>query len=378
LSDKPFTQIITPLSATADPQPPAIDPPFSADRARSVALPDLQNELAAARPGDVLVVNRPTVPLRTAPVVLPGGFDGDEPDRIEGIELRGSGAPGNPVWVAAEDPDSLDLAGVNILVSGAYVNLWGLRSEDATLAATGAGVRILRHTFGPTPGDGAAIMLSSPECEVGYCLIHDVRKWGIRCRTPDAARVRIHHCFFRDAQGKQGDNGHEMVQLGLTRGVALTDMHMTLEDTLFQDCAVDLECVSLKSWGNIVRRNTLIRSSSISNRHGRHNRIVGNTLVDSRILLLGGPGVCAWNQGIGKATIEPVWGTIKQADSDKGVEGYPACADWNVANNDGLKIKERNPGDNRKIKPTYTIHGDSGPKVQAKRLMPADVGPGAK
>ena len=98
--------------------------------------------------------------------------------------------------------------------------------------------------------------------------VHRPERQG-RCRS---AQPHVHHNYFADFVGTAGDNAHEALQIGQIGQDALLRIGAIIEDNLFVDVSIDSETISVKSSGNIIRRNTFLDCRSRpTNRFGNDN-----------------------------------------------------------------------------------------------------------
>ncbi len=99
-----------------------------------------------------------------------------------------------------------------------------------------------------------------------------------------AQGVYVARNHFRD-HTFPGDNGGEPIRLGVSPR-ALSHAGAVIELNLFERANGDPEAISVKSSGNVIRRNTIRDSTGgIVLRHGNNNRVEGN------YLLAGGNGI---------------------------------------------------------------------------------------
>ena len=229
--------------------------------------------LRTAKPGEVLVI-------------APGVY------RDLVLSLGAQGQPDRPIIIRPESPGSVVFTGSSsVELRGVGVTLNGLRFEECT-----ASPLLLRDTR---------------SCRVMNCSF-------IRCNPPDnrrthwlrvvggaAADNRVDHCRF---EGKTADgvmlvvdgsdgkmptqtridsnhfalvvravrNGMETIRLG-TSSYGQSDAFSVVEGNLFERCSGDAEIISVKSSGNIIRRNTFRGcEGGVVLRHGYRSRVESN------------------------------------------------------------------------------------------------------
>lgn len=358
--------------AAAIPEPPPPPPPPR-------VLPG--GAAATVTVGSIADANRARAgePPTTAVLLAPGDYTGQGELLVQAGEVRSATPLGAQIGLASVGSHG-SLA--DVVVRGGTVRLGGVapRLWGSVLAGQPAGAI-------------AVIAAAGSGAEVGCCRLEDNAGRGVQVSgdpAPGAAMrgAWVHHNHFRRWLGEQGANTHECVQLGRTYADAATDLGAVLELNLFEGIRVDREVVSIKAHGCLVRGNTLLDcAGGISNRFsvtpataggGRLTSIVGNWLTGpgSLIILLDLGALCAWNVGEGGAAIEAMYGTVA-AGAATGNPHYPACGGWLIASNAGLPVVRRNFSPPRPVAPSWAEAGDPGPDPGARRLSPAEVGPGA-
>ncbi|MCC2686031.1 MAG: hypothetical protein K0R75_2930, partial [Paenibacillaceae bacterium] len=90
--------------------------------------------------------------------------------------------------------------------------------------------------------------------------------------------AQIDHNFFGNVP-VFGDNSAETLRIG-TSTYSLSDSSSIVEHNLFYECDGEAEIISVKSGGNKIRYNTILRSKgAITLRHGNGNEVYGNIIV---------------------------------------------------------------------------------------------------
>ena len=246
-------------------------------------------------------VTTPDELLQSIEKVSPGDTvllgDGDWNDVI--IRVTRGGTPEQPVTIAAKTPGKAVLRGSSrVLLDAKHVVVRGLRFAGESKRE--GGVR------------GAAVEFTerSGHCRLTQCAIDGynvaggardnwVNIWGTQNRVDHCAflnkgnvgellrvrrdenkldRHRIDHNYFGPRPPVKG-NGGEMIQIGL-KEQQFTESNSVVEHNLFEECDGEIELMSIKSSGNIVRQNTMLRCASrITLRHGSGNRVEGNFIV---------------------------------------------------------------------------------------------------
>lgn len=91
-------------------------------------------------------------------------------------------------------------------------------------------------------------------------------------------RVRISRNYF-GPRPPLGSNTGETIRVGTSEN-SLTDSMTVIEDNIFDRCSGEVEIVSIKSGGNIIRRNLFLRSQgSLVLRHGNGNLVEQNIFL---------------------------------------------------------------------------------------------------
>ena len=246
-----------------------------------VATPaELLHAVEKAKPGDTIMLG-----------------DGDWNDVI--IRMTRDGTPEQPVTIAAKTPGKAVLRGSSrVLLDAKHVVARGLRFAGESKRA--GGVR------------GAAVEFTekSDHCRLTQCAIDGydvaggvrdnwVNIWGTHNRVDHFAflnkgnvgellrvrrdenrsdKHRIDHNYFGPRPPVKG-NGGETIQIGL-KEQQFTESNSVVEHNLFEECDGEIELMSVKSSGNAIRHNTMLRCASrITLRHGSNNRVEGNFIV---------------------------------------------------------------------------------------------------
>lgn len=227
------------------------------------------------------------------------------------VVLRGEGLPGKPIRLAAQTPGKVALTGLsNLKLSGRNLEVANLvfrdghspddevvafrtsskawaedsrvtgividgfnqpdrRNEDNWVSIYGSGNRVDHAHFEGKSNDGAMLVV--------------VRQKGM----PLENRARIDHNYF-GPRPPLGSNGGETIRIG-TSTESGSDSLSVVEDNLFEHCDGEVEIVSVKSGGNILRRNLFLESQgSLVLRHGSGNLVEDNIFLGHGVPLTGG------------------------------------------------------------------------------------------
>ncbi|MDV3455884.1 polysaccharide lyase 6 family protein [Sphingomonas sp. HF-S4] len=248
------------------------------------------------------------------------------------IRLTGQGRSNAPIRLAAQTPGNVVLTGAsNLKLSGRYLEVSGLtfrngyspddqviafrtsakawaddsrvtgividrfnkpdrRTEDNWVAIYGRGNRVDQSHFEGKANGGAMLIV--------------VRQKGM----PLDNRARIDHNYF-GPRPPLGSNGGETIRIG-TSTESGSDSGTVVEDNLFERCDGEVEIVSVKSGGNMIRRNTFLESQgSLVLRHGSGNIIEGNVFLGRGVPHSGGIRVINERQVIRNNYLEGLAGT---------------------------------------------------------------------
>ena len=219
--------------------------------------------------------------------------------------VEGQGTAARPITVTAQTPGKVILSGAsNLRIGGAYLVVSGLvfrdgasptkeviafrrdaksvasnvrltqvvidrfnkpdrRAEDIWVAIYGADNRVDHGWFAGKGNAGVTLAVIRPKGQ------------------PGENRTRIDHNYF-GPRPPLGSNGGETIRIG-TSEESLSDSKTIVERNYFDRCDGEVEIVSVKSGGNIIRENTIFQSQgSIVLRHGNGN------LVSRNVFLAGG------------------------------------------------------------------------------------------
>jgi poly(beta-D-mannuronate) lyase len=239
----------------------------------------LRDALAAARPGDHIVV-------------ASGEYEG-------AFDIRNSGTPDRPIVVRSAVAGRAVFVGQTQLdVRAAWIVIEGFRFSQAhgVRLVDSANVRVTRNHFrlSETENEGGrggetlhwlSIRGSrSHHNRVDHNLFEVKRTRGhfvlVEGSSEPAAlsqRDRIDHNHFRDA-GPFGE-GMEAMRIGVSR-LSLLSSFTVIEHNLFEGCDGDMEIISVKATDVTVRHNTIDGSQgALTARHGHRARFIGNTIM---------------------------------------------------------------------------------------------------
>lgn len=248
------------------------------------------------------------------------------------IRLTGQGRSDAPIRLTAQTPGRVVLTGTsNLKLSGRHLEVSGLvfrngqspdgevvsfrtsskawaddsrvtgividrfnqpdrRKQDTWVAIYGRGNRVDHSHFEGKANAGAMMIV--------------VRQKGM----PLDNRARIDHNYF-GPRPPLGSNGGETIRIG-TSTESGSDSFTLVEDNLFERCDGEVEIVSVKSGGNVIRRNLFLESQgSVVLRHGSGNRVEDNVFLGRGAPHTGGIRVINERQVIRNNYLEGLTGT---------------------------------------------------------------------
>ena len=206
----------------------------------------------------------------------------------QAIIVDRAGAAGQPITIAAESIDGVEIAGThgfNVTGPAAYIVITGFKFTHASgtnLIDEGTSrVRFTRNTF-LCSGNGAYLSISGDDAQVDYNEFGAKKSAGSMIAVAGtgsqvARRLWIHHNYFHDL-ANSGNEGAQMIRLGLMSAHGQSIGGGLVEYNLFTGCRGVCEFVSNRSSGNIYRYNTLLDSptSQLTLRRGSDCTVYGN------------------------------------------------------------------------------------------------------
>ena len=236
-----------------------------------MTLSDLEYRVSDARLGDTITL-------------ADGIYDGDV------CELVAKGSAAYPITIQAKNIGKAVIQGP-ISIEGDYINLVGLRFEKkGSIKIRGRGCRISRCVMTDVQDrKWILVRAESREIEIERCRFENKTNnrenidssplMQIYVRN-QGERHHIHHNHFVDIPEGKLDNGYETLQL-ITEGGPWDPepghSGTLIEYNLFERCNGEGEIISVKSNGNLLRRNTFRDCrGGLWLRHGDDNVVSGN------------------------------------------------------------------------------------------------------
>lgn len=292
--------------------PPAAAAEYVARNAAEVSA-----AMGKAQPGDV--------------VLLEGGNWRDQV-----IEFSGNGAPGKPIVLKPRKPGSVKLDGSSRLeISGSWLQAEGLRFEGGALSAGQPVVQFRGKNGEATHSrltESAIVRYNPPDPKTRYPWValygQDNRVDHNRFEGQNHTGVTvvvfhkakkvdkhlIDHNYFLDRPRGNG-NGFETIRVG-TGKTAYSDSDTRIESNLFERTDGEIETVSIKSGGNIIRGNTFREvAGTITLRRGSGNTVEDNIFIGNGKPGTGGIRVTGKDQVIRNNILQNIEGEVGGAIS---------------------------------------------------------------
>jgi poly(beta-D-mannuronate) lyase len=181
-----------------------------------------------------------------------------------------------------------------VKLEGEYILLEGISfSGNGNIEIAGKGCRVSRCAFNDAKsGKWLRVLAGSSQIEIDHNLFQNKtnnRELDRNCQLIQVVvrneneQHHIHHNLFREIpKGKTG-NGFETLQL-ITENNPIDPpgrhSNSVIEDNLFIRCNGEAEIISVKSNGNVIRRNTFRAcAGSLVLRHGDNNVVTANFFI---------------------------------------------------------------------------------------------------
>ena len=248
------------------------------------------------------------------------------------IVFTGTGTADKPITLAAQTPGRVILTGQsNLRIGGAHLVVSGLvfrngwsptkeliafRRDSKTVARNTRLTQIVIDNF--TNPDRRAediwVAIYGADNRVDHSSFAGKGNAGvtlavIRPKGQDQEnRHRIDHNFF-GPRPPLGSNGGETLRIG-TSDESLSDSKTIVERNWFEKCDGEVEIVSVKSGGNIIRGNMFVESQgALVLRHGNGNLVERNVFLGRGKPSTGGIRVINRDQIVRHNYLEGVTGT---------------------------------------------------------------------
>ncbi|MGV8091169.1 MAG: polysaccharide lyase 6 family protein [Mangrovibacterium sp.] len=233
---------------------------------------ELQDAISTVQPGDVIYLED-------------GVFDGTE------IHVAAKGSAGKPVVIQARNTGKA-IFSVPLKIEGEFISVAGISFKDkGKIELSGKNCKVSRCTWSDVKNskNWIQVLAGSSEIEISHNLFENKTNNREREKGCQVLRIivrnenerhHVHHNLFRDIPEGKTENSYETIQL-ITENNPFDPpgghCNTVIEDNLFVRCNGEREIISVKSNGNIIRRNTFLTSwGSLVLRHGDDNVAVGN------------------------------------------------------------------------------------------------------
>lgn len=252
------------------------------------------------------------------------------------IEFDGNGAPGKPIVLKPRRPGTVKLDGSSRLeISGRWLQAEGLLFEGGSLAA-GQPVVEFRGKNGEATNsrftESAIVRYNPPDPKTRYPWValygqdnrvdhnrfegqnHTGVTVVVNHKAKKADKHRIDHNYFLDRPRGQG-NGFESIRVGTGKN-AYSDSNTLIESNLFERTDGEIETISIKSGGNVIRGNTLREvAGTITLRRGSGNVVEDNIFIGNGKPGTGGIRVTGNDQVIRNNVLQNIEGQVGGAIS---------------------------------------------------------------
>jgi hypothetical protein len=278
--------------------------------ARSAA--EVTGALSKVKPGDTIVLENGT------------WLD-------QAIEFAGHGKPDKPIVLRARTPGSVLLGGSSRLeISGTYLQVEGLRFEGGSLSK-GDGIVQFRGRLGEASfsrlTDSAIIKYNPADKSKRYAWValygqnnrvdhnrfqgqnHSGVTVAVFRKTKKVDNHRIDNNYFVDRPPGDG-NGYEAIRIG-TSTSAQTVSATTVIRNLFERYDGEVETISVKSGGNVIRENTFREvAGTLTLRHGNGNKVEQNYFIGNHKPGTGGIRVTGENHVVRNNLLQDIEGRV--------------------------------------------------------------------
>ena len=234
------------------------------------SIAELHLAISNAEPGNTLMLED-------------GIYEGKE------LVISASGAKDRPIRIQAKNIGKASIY-TPLVIRGDYISIIGLKfQQDGQLQIEGHGNRISQCTMkNVNTGKWIRVLPGSSMVEIDYNLFEDKKSNLTMERGCQLMQLvvrnkneqhHIHHNLFQNIPEGSG-NGFETLQLITENNPfdpAPGDCNTIIEDNVFVKCNGESEIISVKSNGNILRRNTFRAcKGALVLRHGDDNVVTGN------------------------------------------------------------------------------------------------------
>ncbi|MGK6356809.1 polysaccharide lyase 6 family protein [Sphingomonas sp. DT-207] len=218
------------------------------------------------------------------------------------ILFTGKGAADKPIRLTAQTKGQVILTGQsNLRIGGEYLEVSGLvfrngwsptdhviafRKDSKTYAHHSRVTEIVIDRFNKPDrrADDIWIAIYGQDNRIDHAHLEGKANAGVTLAVirdkghPEENRARIDHNYF-GPRPPLGSNGGETIRIG-TSDESLSDSRSIVERNIFDRCDGEVEIVSVKSGGNILRENLVLQSQgAFVLRHGNGNLVERNVFL---------------------------------------------------------------------------------------------------
>lgn len=265
--------------------------------AASVALPAHAESILVGTPAEYAAAAKRAAPGDT--IVL---RDGEWRDFQ--ILFAAKGVEGRPIRLTAQTKGRVILTGQsNLRIGGEYLEVSGLvfrdgwsptnhviafRKDSKTYARNSRVSEVVIDRFNKPDrrAEDIWVAIYGQDNRVDHSHLEGKGNAGVTLAVirdkgrPEANRARIDHNYF-GPRPPLGSNGGETIRIG-TSDESLSDSKTVVERNIFDRCDGEVEIVSVKSGGNVLRENLVLQSQgAFVLRHGNGNLVERNVFLGS-------------------------------------------------------------------------------------------------
>lgn len=256
--------------------------------------------------------------------------------RDQVIEFNGTGAPGKPIVLRPRKPGTVKLEGSSRLeISGSWLQAEGLHFEGGFMTE-GQPVVQFRGKKGEASNsrftESAIVRYNPPDPKTRYPWValygqsnrvdhnrfegqnHTGVTVAVFRKAKKVDEHQIDNNYFLDRPRGDG-NGFESIRIG-AGATAYSDSRTRVEFNLFERTDGEVETISVKSGGNVIRGNTLREvAGTITLRRGSGNTVEDNIFIGNGKPGTGGIRVTGSDQVVRRNVLQGVEGLVGGAIS---------------------------------------------------------------
>jgi poly(beta-D-mannuronate) lyase len=282
------------------------------------------------------------------------------------IVFTGTGTADKPITLTAETKgkvlitgqSNLRLGGEHLVVSGLVFRnghtpteeVISFRRDSKTLASNSRVTEVVIDGFNPPSRtkEDRWVSLYGERNRVDHSHFQGKANAGVTLAVirnqPRADRHRIDHNYF-GPRPVLGSNGGETIRIG-TSEESLSASNTIVENNIFEGCDGEVEIVSVKSGGNIIRGNLFLASQgALVLRHGNGNLVERNVFLGKGKANTGGIRVINRGQIVRANYIEGTRGTsflsaiaVMNGVPNSKINRYHQVANAVIANNSLIDV----------------------------------------